>query len=57
VFWRENENGIVLPLLGLEAAVFDAFGQVWVELVQGYKNMIMIDKNPNRESIECFLHQ
>lgn len=40
VFWQGADAGMALPLFGLESEVFDAFGLVWGELVQGYQNMI-----------------
>ncbi len=40
VFWRESDGGFPLPLFGLEADVFQAFGLVWAELEQGYNNLV-----------------
>ena len=54
VFWITDDIGRTLPLFGLDAAVFDAFGMVWAELEQGYANLIMIDGDADRKSIECY---
>ncbi|MDR9846982.1 hypothetical protein [Herbaspirillum huttiense] len=43
VFWQEDEEGIPKSVQGLEAAVFDAFGFMWSELVSGYENLIWND--------------
>lgn len=40
VFWRDTDSGMPLPLFGLEADVFNAFGLVWAELAQGYNNLV-----------------
>lgn len=40
VFWEER-GGKPMPVFGLDAAIFDAFGLVWAELAQGYENLIM----------------
>jgi hypothetical protein len=41
VFWRESDAGMPLPVFGLEADVFNAFGLIWAEVVQGYNNMVV----------------
>jgi len=57
VFWRETDDGMTLPLFGMDAAIFDAFGLVWAELAQGYADLILIDEDADRESIECWLNR
>lgn len=57
VFWQERADGTVTPLFGLDEAVFDAFGLVWAELMEGYENLIMIDEDADRASIECFVRR
>lgn len=41
VFWRDSDAGMPLPLFGLDADVFNAFGLVWAELAQGYNNLVI----------------
>jgi hypothetical protein len=40
VFWLDTDAGFPLPLFGLDADVFQAFGMVWAEVVAGYENMV-----------------
>lgn len=54
VFWKTVE-GKTVPLFGLDLDVFDAFGFLWGELAMGYKNLIMIDGDADRASLECYL--
>ena len=41
VFWQHDDSfNLPLPLFGLDADVFDAFGLVWGELALGYQNIM-----------------
>ena len=57
IFWNQDAAGKTVPVFGLDADVFDAFGMVWSELEAGYKNLIMIDEEADRRSIERHLWQ
>ncbi|MEJ7806992.1 MAG: hypothetical protein WKG03_13850 [Telluria sp.] len=55
VFWRQSNEGKTYPMFGLDADVFDAFGMIWGELVVGYANLIMIDDEADRRSMDCYI--
>lgn len=57
VFWCETDDGAPLPLFGMDATIFEAFGLVWAELEQGYARLIWIDTEADRRSIACWLHR
>jgi len=54
VFWQ-NEGGRLARLTGLDFTIFEAFGMVWAELENGYANLIRIDEEADRKSIETYL--
>lgn len=56
VFWNTVE-GKTVPLFGLDLDVFDAFGVLWGELESGYQNLVMIDGDADRASLECYLNR
>lgn len=53
VFWEERD-GRAMPIFGLDAAVFEAFGLVWGELAFGYEHLIMIDADADRGTMASF---
>lgn len=44
VFWQlDVDLDLPVPLMSLEADVFDAFGLLWLELADAYSRLLMID--------------
>lgn len=54
VFWLDR-NEAAMPLFGLDHAVFEAFGLVWGELAEGYRNLIMIDSEADATSFNALI--
>lgn len=56
VFWRAGEFRPI-PLFGLDHEVFDAFGMIWGELCEAYKNLILVDSGLLAASFNCLLRR
>lgn len=55
VFWEFVGRGIAAPVLHLEATARIAFQMEWFELQFAYKNMVMVDRQADDESLRLFL--